>query len=147
LHLDHKLTWRNHIEQKKKQVDLKAKEINWLLGRKSHISIENRLIIYKAVLKPVWMYGCELWGCASKTNIHIIQRLQSRILRGIADAPWSISNLTLHTDCKIPFVQEAIQEGMRRHRSRTEAHSNSLMAPLLQAHSNRRLKRAWPTDV
>jgi hypothetical protein len=147
LHLDNKLTWRNHIIKKRKQVDLKAKEINWLLGRKSYLSIENKLTIYKAVLKPVWMYGCELWGCASRTNIQIIQRSQSKILREIADAPWFISNLTLHTDFKILYVQEAIQENIRYHRSRLEVHSNPLMAPLLQVHNNRRLKRTWPTDV
>jgi hypothetical protein len=107
--LDNKLTWRNHIIRKRKQVDLKAKEINWLLGRKSHLSIENKLTIYKAVLKTVWMYGCKLWGCASKTNIHIIQRLQSKILRETADAPWFISNLTLHTEFPLyrkPYKKE-----------------------------------------
>jgi hypothetical protein len=39
-------------------------------------TFDNKLLIYKAVIKPIWMYGCELWGCASRTNIHIIQRFQ-----------------------------------------------------------------------
>jgi hypothetical protein len=72
LHLDDKLTWRHHIQTKRKQMDLKAKEVNWLLGRKSHLTFDNKLFIYKAVIKPIWVYGCELWGCASKTNIHIV---------------------------------------------------------------------------
>jgi hypothetical protein len=99
LHLDNKLTWRNYIGKKRrKQVDQKVKEINWLLGRKSHLSTENKFIIYKVVIKPTWMYGCELWGCASKRAINITKRLQSKILRAIADAPWLVSNLTLHTE-------------------------------------------------
>jgi len=49
----------------------------WIIGRNSPLSLENKLLIYKTVLKPVWTYGIELWGCASKSNIEIIQRYQS----------------------------------------------------------------------
>jgi hypothetical protein len=92
-------------------------------------------------------HGCELWGCAIKTNIHIIQRFQSKILREIANAPWFVSNHTLHTDFQIPLVQEVIQGRKRHHRRRIEVHTNSLMGPLLQVHNNRKLVRVWPTDV
>jgi hypothetical protein len=148
LHLDDKLNWRHHIQTKRKQMDLKAKEINWLLGRKSHLTFDNKLLIYKAVIKPIWMYGCELWGCASKTNVHIIQRFQSKILGEIANAPWFVSNHTLHKGFKIPFVQNVIQGRKRHHRRRIEVHTDPLMEPLLQVHKkNRRLMRVWPTDV
>ena len=56
--------------------------------KKSHPSIENKLLIYKAVIKPVWSYGIELWGCASKSNTVIMHRSQSKLLRAIAIAPW-----------------------------------------------------------
>jgi len=48
------------------------------------------------VLKPVWTYGIELWGCATKSNIAVIQRYQSklRVLRSITNVPWYVSNLT-----------------------------------------------------
>jgi hypothetical protein len=25
---------------------------------------ENKVLLYKAILKPIWTYGIELWGCA-----------------------------------------------------------------------------------
>jgi hypothetical protein len=56
--------------------------------------IENKLLIYKIIIIPIWTYGLELWGCASKSNISIIQRSQSKILRMIVDAPWYVSNAT-----------------------------------------------------
>jgi hypothetical protein len=62
---DCRLTWKDHIAKKRKQINLKIKEINWLIGRKSHLSIENKVLIYKAIIKPIWSYGIELWGCAS----------------------------------------------------------------------------------
>ena len=76
LHFDSKLNWKEHITKKRKQTVLKAKEINWLTGRNSNLSLENKLLVYKAVIKPIWTYGIELWGCASKSNIAIIQRTQ-----------------------------------------------------------------------
>jgi hypothetical protein len=33
------------------------------LNRKSKLSLENKLFIYKHILKPIWTYGIELWGC------------------------------------------------------------------------------------
>jgi hypothetical protein len=65
LHFDCRLNWKEHIARKRKQIDLKTKEIKWLIGKKSHLSIENELLIHKAVVKPIWNYGIELWGCAS----------------------------------------------------------------------------------
>ena len=53
LHFDRRLNWKAHITKKRKQTDLKTKEINWLIGRKSNLSIENKLLVYKAVIKPV----------------------------------------------------------------------------------------------
>jgi hypothetical protein len=46
----------------------------WLLGRKSKLSISNKLLAYKVILKPIWTYGTELWGSASISNIEILER-------------------------------------------------------------------------
>jgi hypothetical protein len=42
-----------HIETKRKQLNLKAKQMHWILGR-STLSTESKLLLYKAVLKPIW---------------------------------------------------------------------------------------------
>jgi hypothetical protein len=111
LHFDRRLNWKEHIARKRKQINLKTKEINWLIGKKSCLSIENKLL-YKAVIKPIWNYGIELWGCASKSNIFITQRSQSKILRAIANAPQYVTNHTLHTDFNIPYVTSSMIESI-----------------------------------
>ena len=50
LHFDRKLNWKEHITKKRKQTDLKAKEINWLIDRNSNLSLENKLLVNKAVI-------------------------------------------------------------------------------------------------
>jgi len=146
LHFDCRLNWKELVK-KIKHIDLKTKEINWLIGRKSRLSIGNKLLIYRAVIKPIWSYGIGLWGCASKANIVIMQRSQSKILRAIANAPCYVTYHTLHTDFNILYVSDVIHERINKHHIILEAHPNPLLEPILQPVNNRRLKRCWPFDL
>jgi hypothetical protein len=133
--IDSKLTWKQHIAKKQKQVNITIKQLNWLLGRKSNLAIENKLLIYKTIIMPIWTYGLELWGCASKSSLSIIQRSQSKILRMIVDAPWYVSNATLHADLGISYVlvlvHEVIHQKCNKHHTRLETHENPLLKTLL----------------
>jgi hypothetical protein len=96
---------------------------------------------------PIWIYGLELWGCASKSNISIIQGSQSKILRMVVDAPWYVSNATPHADLGISYVHEVIHQKCNKHHTRLGTHENLLLKPLLSGEENRRLKRNWPIDL
>jgi hypothetical protein len=48
------------ISAKRQQLELKFQQMYWILGRKSELSIENKLLIYKTILKPIWTYGIPL---------------------------------------------------------------------------------------
>jgi hypothetical protein len=74
IHLDSKLTWKDHVIKNRNQIDLRTKELTWLIGRRSNLSLDNKVLLYKTIIKPIWVYGIELWGCASTSNISIIQR-------------------------------------------------------------------------
>jgi hypothetical protein len=108
--MDGKLTWKEHVVKKRKQIDLTIKQMNWLIGRNSKLAVENKILIYKAIIIPIWMYSLELWGCASKSNTSIVQRSQSKILRMMVYAPWYVSNATLHANLqyKMSSNKEAI---------------------------------------
>ena len=51
---------------------MKTRDIKWLIGKYFPLSLENKTLIYKTILKPIWPYGIELWGCVSKSNIAIM---------------------------------------------------------------------------
>ena len=86
LHLDNKLNWMEHIIKKRKQIDLRYRELYWLLGRKFHLPVDNKLLLYKFLIPPIWTYCIGLWGCVCKSNTTVIQRCQSKILRATVDA-------------------------------------------------------------
>jgi hypothetical protein len=135
-----------HIIIRHKQQDDKTREIKWLIWRHSQLSLENKIIIYKTVLKPIWTYGIELWGCASNSSIQIIQRYQSKTLKTLTNAPWYVTIPTLHSVLRIPNVREVFQERNATHRTAIASHPNPLMVPLLHLPTTRRLKRRWTLD-
>jgi hypothetical protein len=109
LHLDRRLTWHEHIFEKWKQLGITLTKMYWLLGRKSKCSTNNKLMLYKTILKPIWTYGIQLWGTASTSNIYILECFQSKTLRMIVDAPCYMPNTVILRDLQIPTVKEEIQ--------------------------------------
>lgn len=122
--------------------------MHWLLGPKSELSLSNKLLIYKAVLKPVWTYGIQLWGTASNSNIEILQRYQSKPLRLCVNAPWFVSNSNIHNDLSIPTVKEEISRYSANYLNRLSNHPNVLAITLLDDTDElRRLKRSHILDL
>lgn len=147
MHLDRRLTWKNHILAKRKQLDIKIKQMYWLIGRRSKISLENKILIYKTILVPIWTYGIQMWGCAKETNINILQRLQKKTLRIIIDAPWYVSNETMHTDLRIKYVKDQIKIYSAKYEKRLNSHPNELAVNLLNnEEETRRLNRKKPLE-
>jgi hypothetical protein len=104
------LTWQKHVKTMRQKLNLKLWEMSWIVVLKSKFSIENKLLLYECIIKPIWTYGIQLCGCTKPSNTNIIQRLQFKVLRSVTTAPWYVSNFSLHNDLQIPLV---IQETHR----------------------------------
>jgi len=129
-------------------MDIKIIKSTGFLGKKSSLSLENKLLLYKVIIKPIWTYGIELWGCCSKSNVNIIiQTLQSKTLRLIAGAPRYVSNQTHHVDLSITTVEEERQKRVDKHFQRLQEHKNQLAINLVDVRNPKRLKRIWPRDL
>lgn len=147
MHLDSKLNWVKHITTKCKQLKIKKAQMYWLMGRKSKLSIKNKILLYKALLKPIWTYGIQLWGTASATNIKKIQTFQSATLRCIMNAPWYVNNHSIHRDLQIEMVKNVVKQYSLNYHQRILNHPNSLAASLTNQPRFNRLKRVTPMDL
>ena len=82
IEVDEDLDFTNHCE-------ILAKKISKRIGLLKHISPylkrNQREIYYKAVIKPVILYGANIWTSISKGNINSIFKLQKRAARIILD--------------------------------------------------------------
>jgi len=128
--LDQKLTWRPHITAKKTLINHKLRQMHWLIGRKSKLMTEYKLLLYTVILKPLWTYGVQLWGCSKLSNTKIIQRIQSKILRMVFNAPRYVSNKTLHESSGIPFVEDEIKWITSKYLQNLSDHSNKQISQL-----------------
>ena len=93
------------------------------MERRSALSIHNKLMLYKQILKPVWTYGTELWGCTRQSNTDIIQRFQNKVLKSIFDAYWYCRNADLYRDLQMEMVTNDIGKSAK-HKERLLHHIN-----------------------
>ena len=121
--------------------------MNWLIGHRSKLSLDNKVLLYRTILKPVWTYGIQLWGTASNSNIAILQRFQNKVLRAIVDAPYYVSNVIIQHDVPFESVKEVIFSV--KYSARVSVHPNVLANQLNVPNINeaRRLKRLLPLDL
>ena len=151
LHLDRRLTWNPHTRLKRIDLNRKFGLLKRLLGRTSKLTVQNKLTIYSTILKPSWTYAIEVWGSAKASNLARIQRFQSKVLRYILDAPWYVSNHTIHNDLNIPFVTDLLRSRFKKFHANLSHHHNPLVQALsLPRHPlnpPRRLNRQWPRDL
>jgi len=148
IHLDRRRTWRKHITTKRKQLDLKLRNLYWITGCKSQLSLENKLLVYKVILKPVWTYGVQLWGTPSNSNLEILERFQSKVLRIITDIPWYMPTSVIQRDLQVPTVKQEARKYSANYKNRLDVHPNSLANALFQEQlGNHRLKRLYPCDL
>jgi hypothetical protein len=76
----------------------------WIIGRKSQLSLANKLLVYRTILKPIWTYGIQLWGTASNSNIDILESFQSKVIQIITDAPCYVPSAVIKHDLQVPSV-------------------------------------------
>lgn len=149
--LDKRLTWAEHIKQKRILLNSRRKCLYPLLGKHSKLNLKNKLLLYKTLLKPIWAYGIQLWGSTKKSNINKIQTFQSISLRIITNAPFYVSNHTLHSDLGLQTVAEVASSYYKRFRSSLTNHPNPLILALnsinIPGNPTRRLKRRWCRDL
>jgi hypothetical protein len=119
----------------------------WIIGKNSELLLENKLLLYKTILRPIWTYGIPLWGTASQSNIEILQRFQNKVLRAIVNAPWYVPNSILHADLSIPTIREEVTKHNITHKDKLRQHPNQLIPILLEEQGPKRLKRYNPFDL
>ena len=66
LHFDRKLTWKEQIAMKRKQLDHKTRDIKWLIGKNSPLSLQNKTLIYKQYSS---LYGPMASNCGLRQQI------------------------------------------------------------------------------
>ncbi|GFU01177.1 probable RNA-directed DNA polymerase from transposon X-element [Trichonephila clavipes] len=122
--LNHNLTYRPHFNEIKKKYWSKHFSLIELLGKKSKLSLKNRIFIFKTYLRPILTYGCAIWGAAGNNHLEDLQRLQNKVLRIIARAPRFIPRSVLHEELRVEPIHTLIANLSSNFHSSIPYHNN-----------------------
>ncbi|CAH2085836.1 unnamed protein product [Euphydryas editha] len=125
---------------------LVTRGLYWMLARNSRLSVDNKLLLYKTAIKPIWTYGIQLWGSACDSSIEIIQRSQNYILKQVSNAPWFLRTSELHEHLNVNTVKQEIKNFNCTYKARLSGHPNDLAVQLTMPEAIRRLKRRHILD-
>ena len=81
--IDDDLTFENHCIALAQKV---SKRIGLLKYTSPYLKSDHKNTYYNAIIKPVLLYGANIWTSTSKENLNNILRLQKRAARIILDA-------------------------------------------------------------
>lgn len=86
----------------------KVRQMYWLFGRKSQLSLKNKTITYKTILKQMWTKGIELSSCRKLSNKHLTNCLFKNPPHDHKFAMVHIKLYSPYTYLKIPYTADVI---------------------------------------
>ncbi|GFU32672.1 RNA-directed DNA polymerase from mobile element jockey [Trichonephila clavipes] len=126
LHINSRLTYKKHIDYLSEKFWRRIHLAISLVGRNSPLSLENKVILYKQVLRPIITYASPVWGAAAATHMKKIQVIQNKILRLITNAPWYVRNDVIHYDLHMEPISSYTTKLARNVFRSIENHDNQL---------------------
>ncbi|KAJ4448808.1 hypothetical protein ANN_00199 [Periplaneta americana] len=98
VHLDRRLSWKHHINNELKLAYSRLAKLYPLLNKKSSLKLQNCMLLYTSLLRPLLLYACPVWGGAAISEIKHIQSFQNKVLRISLNSPWFVRNNQLHRE-------------------------------------------------
>ncbi|GBO28346.1 putative RNA-directed DNA polymerase from transposon BS [Araneus ventricosus] len=135
--LDSKFSFRQHAEYNSDKFWNKMHTIMPLIGRHSPLSLNNKVLLFKQILRPIRTYFHPIWCITAKTQRRKFQILQNKILRIMTNAPWLARNDVIHRDLKIETIEEHVRNISRKFFTQLQDHKNPLVNGQVEyAHRN-----------
>ena len=108
--LDRSLHFLQHIKNVVSSGNNAARNLHSLISSRSPLSVENKLVIYNQIIKPVLLYAAPVWNNISDTTTNILQVFQNRMLRHILNANRYTRIHDLHTQTDTQLIRDQLNE-------------------------------------
>nr|CAH7712181.1 unnamed protein product [Callosobruchus chinensis] len=120
--VDKTLRWKPHIDAQVQKSKMARSKLRPLLGRRSKLSIRNKMMLISMVLLPIMTYASAAWGYAAKTWKKKLQAQHSIAIREAVNAPWYIPNRMLYEDLRQVSILETMQTNAVKFFRNSERH-------------------------
>ena len=74
------------------------------------MSLRNKILLYKTVLKPILLNGSQVLGSVTNSNLQTVQMMQNKALKFIRKTPRYVRNDTIHRNLKVDLVRTSIRK-------------------------------------
>lgn len=130
--LDKKLSFNTHISVTINKINRYIQILYPMISRKSELSKDNKIILFKSVFQSILLYGAPVWGDCAKTHKLKLQRCQNKVLKIMLDLPRCHSTHRLHELVNINFLNLNIQIYKDKFYRNCSLSDNELVCQLLQ---------------
>lgn len=141
--LDETLSYKQHVETLLDKHNKRIHTTYALINRNSQLSLKNKMLIYKTIIRPLLTYACPIWANTVKTRLTRLEATQSKTLRMITNSPWYIRNEFIRSDLKIPSLLTFIEKLASKFFNSISSHPNPLIS-IQDIHSTLNAKYPYP---
>lgn len=134
--LNKSLNYRSHIMYIAKKAFLLIKKLYPLMANGSRMNMDNKLRLYKAIIRPTITYGCSVWQNTGKQNIIKLQRIQNKCLRIILGKDRFTRIEEMHAEANMEYLHEYIQKLSQNVFEKIERHENPLIQKIISIKRN-----------
>ncbi|KAJ4431545.1 hypothetical protein ANN_20144 [Periplaneta americana] len=114
VHLDRRLSWKHHINNKLTLAYSRLAKLYPLLNKKSSLKLQNCMLLYTSLLRPLLLYACPVREGAALSEIEHIQSFQNEVLRISLNSPWFVRNGQLHRETGIDTIKQFIHSQAKK---------------------------------
>ena len=104
LKLDKKLKFKSHIQYILEKSHRAVRILYSMLNRRSFLSVDNKLLMYKVAIRPIIVYASPIFGNAAKTHIKKLQTFQNKTLKMILNVDWYTRTTDIHENSKMEYI-------------------------------------------
>ncbi|GFX87287.1 RNA-directed DNA polymerase from mobile element jockey [Trichonephila clavipes] len=74
------------------------------------MTMENKLLLYTAVLRPILSFGRPVWRYAAKSNLKMLEMCQNKTIRMIVHGNMYMRNSDIYKALKLPTFKSYIKK-------------------------------------
>lgn len=120
MHLDEKLTFKEHISQVIRKATVALISLNPIIGRGAKTSLKLKVMLYKSIIRPILLYACPAWAATRRVDRKKLQILQNKVTRRLTNAPWYVRNTIIQRDLGLESIDSCILTTSHNHFSKSQ---------------------------
>lgn len=130
VHLDSRLNFQKHIQISLKSANRMIAILFCMFRKNNSVRVDVKAMIYRAYLRPIFMYACPVFSNISNSQILKIQRFQNKCLRMILSVPIYTRITDLHEQTRIPLISDYMEKLTKQFYDRSRTNDNDLVNQL-----------------